>query len=125
MSEHRPNLLRPLRLDGGISVGIALGIMLGVVLLYARAVGFDFIDFDDNIYVYDNPIVREGLTLAGVKWAFTTGHSGNWHPLTWLSHMLDVSLFGTRPGGHHAMNALIHAVNGLLLFVLLRLATGR
>jgi tetratricopeptide (TPR) repeat protein len=78
-----------------------------------------FIAFDDDGYV-SNGIVRKGLTWAGVRWAFTTGHEANWHPLTWLSHMADVSLFGLNPAGHHATSLVLHVVNTLLLFVVLR-----
>src|SRR6266496_6571215 len=65
-----------------------------------------FIILDDDAYVSSNASVRNGLTWAGVRWAFTTGHEANWHPLTWLSHMADVSLFGLNPAGHHATSAM-------------------
>jgi tetratricopeptide (TPR) repeat protein len=84
----------------------------------------DFIRFDDNAYVLDNPRVLTGLTWANVHWAFRTGYQANWHPLTWLSHMLDVQLFGLRPGWHHFTNLLLHLANTLLLFGLLRRLTG-
>ena len=71
-----------------------------------------------------NVPVRRGLTWAGFRWAFTTGHASNWHPLTWLSHMADVSLFGLNPFGHHATNLALHVVNTLLLCFLLRRLTG-
>ena len=83
-----------------------------------------FIDFDDDDYVTMNMVVRQGLTLKGFFWAFTTFHAGNWHPLTWLSHMLDVELFGLNPLGHHASNLLLHTVNSLLLCALLYRLTG-
>lgn len=83
----------------------------------------DFVNFDDDEYVTENQVVRQGLGAAGVRWAFTSAHAGNWHPLTWLSHMLDVQLFDLAPGGHHLVSALLHALNGALLFVaLLRLS---
>ena len=83
-----------------------------------------FINLDDNEYVSENPFVRNGLTLAGVRWAFTTFHSSNWHPVTWLSHLLDVTLFGLDPWWHHATNVAIHALTTVLLFRALRLMTG-
>jgi tetratricopeptide (TPR) repeat protein len=93
--------------------------------VYAPVLKFDFIDFDDPPYVTENPQVLAGLTASGVRWAFTQGHSSNWHPLTWLSHMLDVEIFGLHAGGHHATNILLHAANTLLLFGLLVRMTGR
>jgi tetratricopeptide (TPR) repeat protein len=84
----------------------------------------DFINFDDPIYVVENPAVQAGLTWKAVAWAFTTDRAGNWHPLAWLSHMLDVQLFGLNPGGHHLTSLLLHAANTLLLFFLLKQITG-
>ncbi len=84
----------------------------------------DFLNYDDPEYFTANPHVLTGLTPANVAWAFTTGHAGNWHPLTWLSLMLDVELFGTGPAGPHFTNLLFHAANTVLLFLLLRRLTG-
>jgi protein O-mannosyl-transferase len=84
----------------------------------------EFVNYDDPEYVEANSVVRNGLTAEGVRWAFTAGRAANWHPLTWLSHMTDVSLFGLRPIGHHATSLLLHAANTLLLFFLLRRMTG-
>ena len=86
--------------------------------------GREFIAFDDDVYLTLNDAVRHGLSRAGVLWAFTTGHAANWHPLTWLSHMADVSLFGMQPIALHAMNLLWHVVNTLLLYLVLRSLTG-
>ncbi len=83
-----------------------------------------FINFDDNVYITNNPHVREGLSLETTKWAFTTYETGNWHPLTWLSHALDHQLFHLNPAGHHYVNVLLHAVNAVLLFLVLQAATG-
>ncbi len=77
----------------------------------------NFINFDDDVYVTDNPLVQHGLTPEGLSWAFTTLHSGNWHPLTWFSHMLDCQLFGLNPRGHHLTNLVFHIANSLLLFL--------
>jgi tetratricopeptide (TPR) repeat protein len=82
------------------------------------------VNYDDHAYVTGNPSVREGLTYSGAIWAFTTVHSYNWHPLTWLSHMLDVQLFGLNAWGHHLINILFHIANSLLLFGILRKLTG-
>jgi hypothetical protein len=83
-----------------------------------------FVRFDDPDYVTKNPQVAAGLTWAGIKWAMTTGHASNWHPLTWLSHMVDVQLFGVSSGPHHLMNLLLHTLNAVLLFVALRRMTS-
>jgi Flp pilus assembly protein TadD len=84
----------------------------------------DFVNFDDDDYVTANPVVLRGLTWHGVAWAFTTEHAVNWHPLTWLSHMLDVQLYGLDAGAHHLTNLLFHIGNTLLLFGLLHRMTG-
>ena len=83
-----------------------------------------YVNYDDPQYVTSNHQVRQGLTLKGVAWAFTTGQTANWHPLTWLSHMLDVQLFGLNPAGPHLVNVALHAVNAVLLLVVLRQLTG-
>jgi len=98
------------------TIGLLLALLTVVVYLPLRHAGI--VVFDDPIYVGD-PHVRDGLTWAGVKWAFTTWHASNWHPLTWLSHMLDVSLFGPDAGKEHLVNVLFHAVNAVLLLLLL------
>jgi Flp pilus assembly protein TadD len=105
---------------------IAIGVALALITLglYAPVLGDAFIEFDDNLYVTANPMVLQGLTWHGLVWALTTGHAPYWHPLTWLSHMTDCSLYGLDPAGHHATNALFHAVNTVLLFVFLRRMTG-
>jgi tetratricopeptide (TPR) repeat protein len=99
-------------------------LFLGTLLLFARAWRHDFVNYDDPDYVTANPWVKAGLTLDGVKWAFTAGHASNWHPLTWLSHMLDVSLHGLNPHGHHATSILLHALNAVAAFAALRRLTG-
>lgn len=103
---------------------------IGALLVLATAATFwpvvrcDFINYDDPDYVTANATVQGGLTGAGVIWAFTTAHVANWHPLTWLSHMLDCQLFGLNAFAHHAMNLLIHIASTVLLFLLLRRMTG-
>lgn len=100
-------------------------IFLLVLAIYYQAVGFELITFDDKLYVYDNPAVLSGLSAESIKWAFTAFHSANWHPLTWLSHMLDVTMFGGNAGGHHAVNVFLHLANSILSFVVFRKLTGR
>ncbi len=104
--------------------GIVLGLIVGTLAVYWPVVDFDFVNFDDDQYVSANPIVLRGLTWEGVGWAFTTHHASNWHPLTWLSHMLDTTLFGTGPAGPHLVNVLLHVVNALLVFALFQRMTG-
>ncbi len=87
--------------------------------------GHDFIVLDDDAYVYGNPHVTTGLTIANLRWALTAMEAHNWHPLTWVSHMTDVALFGLDPAGHHLTNLLFHLANTILLFLLLRKMTRR
>lgn len=103
---------------------VAAALALSVLTVYWQVGEFSFVNFDDDQYVTGNPVVLRGLTLEGVSWAFTTFHAANWHPLTWLSHMLDVELFGPSPGWHHRMNLLYHLLNTELLFLVLWRATG-
>lgn len=94
------------------------------IIVYWPVLHNDFIDFDDDVYVTSNMMVRQGLSLKGFLWSISTFHAANWHPLTWLSHMLDAQLFGLNPAGHHATSMLIHAVNSMLLCALLHRLTG-
>ncbi len=104
---------------------ICLFLVITTLGAYWQVRDHEFVAFDDDQYVTKNPHVRAGLTLKGVAWAFTTAHADNWHPLTWLSHMLDVELYGMNPGQHHMTNLLFHIANTLLLFfVLKRMAEG-
>ena len=99
--------------------------LLGLVVAVYWPVGrFQFIHCDDPEYVWRNPHVQAGLTGAGLVWAFTASHAGNWHPITWLSHMLDCQLFDVNPGAHHVINLSLHAANVVLLFLLLRRLSG-
>ena len=97
---------------------IALLLALVTLAVYLPVVNNGFIVYDDGDYVTQNKMVQGGLTVAGVQWAFTTFHSANWHPLTWLSHMTDCELFGVNAAGSHFVNALFHAINTVLLFAL-------
>jgi protein O-mannosyl-transferase len=93
-------------------------------LVFGQTVRYDFVNYDDNEYVYANPSIASGLTVAGVIHAFGRKHSGNWHPLTTLSHMLDCQLWGLRAGGHHLTNIVLHTIAVVLLFLVLRQMTG-
>ena len=101
-----------------------VGLIVLVVFTFWHVTRFEFVSWDDNTYVTDNPQVRAGLTTSTVAWAFTTTNAPYWHPLTWLSHAIDVELFGLDAGAHHATSVLIHLANTLLLFVLLARMTG-
>jgi len=103
---------------------IWLILITAVLLVYWQVGDHEFINYDDNVYITDNAQVQKGLTSNGIIWAFTTSHTGNWHPLTWISHMLDCELYGLNPRGHHLTNVLLHMANAILLFVVLRWMTG-
>ncbi len=103
---------------------IALLLFVGTLILYNPALHNGFVNYDDPAYVTSNFHVQQGLTKRSVVWAFTSTAEANWHPLTWISHMVDVQLFGLRPAGHHAQSVLWHALNVVLLFLLLAKATG-
>ena len=95
-----------------------------VTVLYVRTAKYEFVGLDVGQYVTKNPQVLTGLTWNNIYWALTTNVASNWHPLTWLSHMLDVQLFGLNPGPPHLHNALLHTANTVLLFVAMRFMTG-
>ncbi len=101
-----------------------VALALAALAAYWPILQNDFIKFDDGFYVLHNPHVTGGLTLENIGWAFRTGYQGNWHPLTWLSHMLDVQLFGLNPSWHHLTNLLLHVGNALLLWTLLHRLTS-
>lgn len=103
---------------------LGLILVLGTLATYWRVSQFGFVDYDDQEYVRDNPRVQFGLSIQNIGWAFTEVHSANWHPLTWISHMVDCQLFGLDAGAHHVINLILHVINALLLFVLLRQMTG-
>jgi Flp pilus assembly protein TadD len=95
---------------------ILLGLAAMTFAVYAQVIGHQFISYDDDWYIKENAMVNRGLTAAGIAWAFTTFHAANWHPLTWISHMIDCQLFGMNAGAHLVVNALIHVTNTLLVF---------
>jgi tetratricopeptide (TPR) repeat protein len=107
-----------------VDIGLASLVVAATVVVYSRISWCQFLAIDDPQYVTANPQVKAGLTWAGVQWAFTTLHDGNWFPLTWLSHMAAVSAFGLASGAHHLVNLALHALGTLLLFVAMRRMTG-
>lgn len=117
-SEGRPDKL--------LALILTLLLVAGTAALYAPALRNGFVNFDDTDYVTKNPHVLRGVTWDGMVWAFgTRNEAGNWHPLTWISHMVDVKLYGLHPEGHHFNNVALHISNVLLLFLFLRSATGQ
>jgi len=105
-----------------LAIHLALAIL--TVAVYWQTARFDFVNYDDPPTVTENGRVRAGLTAAGVRWAFTSTMTGNWHPLTALSHMLACELFGVDPAGHHLMNVALHVAATLMLFAMLQAVTG-
>src|SRR5881392_1825661 len=116
-------------LKKGPSLGFAsfyacLALVAITWLVFGQTLRHDFVDFDDNVYVYQNPVITRGLSVDGVLTAFTHPHARNWHPLTTISHMLDCQLFGLKARGHHFTNVLLHTIAVLLLFFVLKQMTG-
>ncbi|HUU41680.1 MAG TPA: glycosyltransferase family 39 protein, partial [Desulfatiglandales bacterium] len=103
---------------------VCLLLIILTLSVYLQVKDHEFINFDDDQYVTDNRHVKAGFSFKNITWAFTTTHMGNWHPLTWLSHMLDCQLFGMNPGWHHLTNLFLHIINILLLFIVLKKMTG-
>jgi Tfp pilus assembly protein PilF len=103
---------------------LALALWLLVFLAYCPVIANDFINYDDPPYVVENFHVQSAITWQSIKWAFCTSLNANWHPLTWLSHMLDFQIFRLRPWGHHLSSLLLHAANTCLIFLVLRRMTG-
>ena len=99
-------------------------LLVVTIAVYAPVHNHPFANLDDPKYVTENPHIQDGLTLDAVFWSFTHGYAGNYHPLTWISHAADVQMFGMEPAGHHDVNVLLHALNAVLLFWVLKRATG-
>ena len=110
--------------DRWLVLGVCICLATLTWLVFGQTLHHEFVNYDDGEYVVKNAQVARGLTLEGIIWAFTHVHSSNWHPLTWISHMVDCQLYGLNPGGHHLTNVLIHAGTSILLFLVLRLMTG-
>ncbi len=103
-----------------------LAVALAVVTfaLFSPVRNHDFVNYDDDVYLVENPLINSGFNAPGIKEAFTSGHQFMWHPLTTLSHMLDVEWFGLDPGPHHLVSVLLHSISATLLFLLLNRLTG-
>ena len=107
-----------------ITIVICLFLIAITLAVFGQTLRYDFVNFDDDLYVYKAPAIRAGLTVRGLALAFTSPHARNWHPLTTISHMLDCQLYGLKAGGHHATNVLLHTIAVLLLFRVLWQMTG-
>jgi protein O-mannosyl-transferase len=108
----------------GRALGIAAGLVALNLFIYAAVYRFQLVNWDDSTYVTENPTVLGGLSWSSAWWALTTGHSPYWHPLTWLSHLLDVTMFGSDAGMYHVTSLVLHIANTLLVFELFRRMTG-
>jgi protein O-mannosyl-transferase len=108
-----------------ITIGVCIFLTVIIWLVFGQTVNHDFVNFDDDRYVYENSELSRGLTIEGFKWLLTHSHASLWHPLTTLSHMIDCQVYGLRPGGHHFTNVLLHNVGAILLFLVLRTMTGQ
>ena len=106
------------------TVILSLLLAVAAIAVYSPVHNHPFVNIDDPKYVVDNPHIKDGLTPSVAVWALTHGYSANWHPLTWMSHALDIQLFGYDPAGHHDENVVLHAIDALLLFLVLKRATG-
>src|SRR5437879_248803 len=104
---------------------LCLLLIVGTWCCYRTLPTHQFLSFDDSAYVVRNDHVNQGLTASGVLWAVQAFYASNWHPLTWISHMLDCSLYGLNPAGHHLTILLFHIANTLLLFLFLRAVSSR
>src|SRR6266550_4756706 len=107
-----------------ITFGIYLILAAISLAVFGQTIRYEFVNFDDDLYVYNTPAIQAGLTIKGIAAAFTSQHAHNWHPLTTISHMLDCQLYGLNAGGHHATNIILHTIAVLLLFQVLWQMTG-
>src|SRR5215472_17597505 len=103
---------------------VCLGLVAVTLAVFGQTLTHDFVNFDDHVYVYENPLVVKGLSTEGITEAFTHTHARNWHPLTTISHMLDCQLYGLKAGGHHLTNVILHTISVLLLFLVLKQVTS-
>src|SRR5438874_2647811 len=106
-----------------LTIAVYLALTAITVAVFGQAARHQFVNFDDDLYVYDSPVIKAGLTINGILLAFTSPHARNWHPLTTISHMLDCQLWGLEAGGHHVTNLFLHTIAVLLLFTVLRQMT--
>ena len=99
-------------------------LLLAVWLVFRPTLDYGFVNFDDDVYVYNNPELSQGLSIQGIRWAFTTNRGGQWAPMTWLSYLTDYQIYGLKPWGYHLTNLLLHAATTVLLFLVLWRMTG-
>ena len=119
MTKHLRQLNRHL-----LELLILLFLIAATFAVFWQVQNQEFVNYDDNVYITENPHVQSGLTRKSLAWAFTSTYASNWHPLTWLSHLLDCELYGLNPKWHHLTNLLFHVANTLLLFLVLKRMTG-
>src|SRR5437016_5120177 len=110
--------------DRGFTIAVCVFLTAIIWIVFGQTLTHDFVNFDDDRYVYENSEVNRGLTLDGLKWVLTHSHASLWHPLTTLSHMADCQIFGLKPGGHHFANVVLHNIAAVLLFLVFRAMTG-
>ena len=108
-----------------LEIGISLGLAVMTLAVFGGAIGNDFVNFDDDVYVTENRQIQDGLNAKDIGWAFTSYHGGNWHPLIWLSLQADSQIYGLEPWGYHLTNVLLHTANTILLFWALRILQMR
>jgi Flp pilus assembly protein TadD len=112
------------RNDHRITIAVCIFLTAIIWIVFGQTLSHDFVNFDDDRYVYENPEVSRGLTLGGFKWVLTHSHASLWHPLTTLSHMADCQIYGLKAGGHHFTNVALHNIGAVLLFLVFRAMTG-
>ena len=111
-------------LHRGYTFWVCLILAVATIAVYWQVHDYDFVNYDDQNYVYENRHIKTGLTVENIVWAFTSSHAANWHPLTSMAHMLDCELFGLNPGAHHLVSLFFHVVNTLLMFWVFKRMTG-
>ncbi len=116
----RHEMARPDKFRTGVACTL---LAAGTLLVYLSTLHNGFVAIDDHDYILDNTHVTAGLTWPGIWWALRSSYASNWHPLTWISHMLDCQLFGLNPAGHHLVNVLLHTANSVLVFLLFQRMT--
>ena len=111
--------------DAHVAVAVCVLLVLAIAVVFGQTFNFGFVNYDDDKYVYENPHVTNGVTADDVVWALTSSDACNWHPLTWLSHMIDCRFFDLHAGCHHLTNAVLHAATAIVLFLVLWRMTFR
>ena len=120
----RVNTPQSREINGSLKFIICIFLVISTLAVYWQMQDHEFVNYDDDVYITSNLNVQAGLTRESVYWAFMTSHFSNWHPVTWLSHMLDYELYGDRPKGHHLTSLFFHIASALILFIVLSRMTG-